>query len=216
MRPDEVLAMLRERASPQTRAQMGPRFGIHVDEALGVSMADMKRLARRLGRDHGLAAELWATGVYEARVLAGLVDEPGAVTIEQMDSWCSEFDNWAICDTVCFTLFDRAPGAWSRLEPWAANEAEFVRRASFALLWSLALHDKSAPDDHFIGALRLVERHADDVRSLVTKSMSMSLRAVGKRNANLRDAVLATAGRLAESNDVSTRRIGRTALGDFR
>lgn len=216
MNASEVMTLLRDKADPEAREQMGPRFGIHVDEAFGVSMADMKRLARGLGRDHDLAAELWATGVYEARVVAGLVDDPTVVTIEQMDSWCADFDNWAICDTVCFTLFDRAPGAWSRLEPWAANETEFVRRASFALLWSLALHDKTAPDEKFTESLKLVERYAHDTRPLVTKSISMSLRAVGKRNTILREAVLATAGQLSESEDVPTRRIGRTALRDFR
>ena len=106
--------MLQDHASADARAQLGPRYGIHVDEALGVSMADMKRVARRVGRDHALAADLWATGVYEARVVAGLVDDPSAVTIEQMDAWCADFDSWAICDTVCFTLFDRAPG---RVDP---------------------------------------------------------------------------------------------------
>lgn len=216
MQVSDVLAALREHASVEVRAQMGRRYGIYVDEALGVSMADMKRLARECGRDHTLAAKLWATGVYEARVVAGLVAEPGLVTIEQMDAWCSEFDNWAICDTICFTLFDRAPGAWTRLEPWAASEAEFVRRASFALLWSLALHDKAAPDDRFNSALTLVEQHAKDERPLVTKSISMSLRAVGRRNADLQVAVLATAARLTELDSAPARRIGRTALRDFR
>ena len=109
-------------------------------------MAAMKRIARDLGRDHALAAELWVTGIYEARIVAALVDEPALVTLAQMDRWCADFDNWAICDRVCFSLFDRAPGAWSRVEPWARDDREFVRRASFALLWSLALHDGSADD----------------------------------------------------------------------
>ena len=160
MQAAEVMALLRDHASADARALLGPRYGSPVDNALGVSMADMKRLARPLGRDHALAADLWATGVYEARVVAGLVDDPAAVTVEQLDSWCADFDSWAICDTVCFTLFDRAPDAWTRLQPWAADDALFVRRASFALLWSLALHDTAAPDDRFLAALDLVEECA--------------------------------------------------------
>ncbi|MDQ0373973.1 DNA alkylation repair protein [Cellulomonas humilata] len=216
MQASEVLALLQEHASADARAQLGPRYGIHVDEALGVSMADMKRLARPLGRDHALAAELWSTGVYEARVVAGLVDDPAVVTIEQMDSWCADFDSWAICDTVCFTLFDGAPDAWSRLEPWAADEALFVRRASFALLWSLALHDRAAADDSFRAGLDLVEQHATDERPLVSKSISMALRAVGRRSPDLRAAVLSTASRLGDSDSAPARRVGRTALRDFR
>jgi len=212
----DVMAMLQRHASADARALLGPRYGIHVDQALGVSMSDLKRLARGLGRDHGLAAGLWATGVYEARVMAGLVDEPASVTVEQMDAWCADFDSWAICDTVCFTLFDRAPGAWTRLEPWAADEALFVRRASFALLWSLALHDAGAQDDRFRAALDLVEEHAQDERPLVGKSISMALRAVGRRNDDLRAAVLATAERLGGSDSVPARRVSRTALREFR
>lgn len=215
MQASEVLDMLRDHASPDARALLGPRYGIHVDEALGVSMADMKRVARVLGRDHTLAADLWATGVYEARVVAGLVDDPRAVTVEQMDSWCADFDSWAICDTVCFTLFDRAPGAWTRLGPWAAHDALFVRRASFALLWSLALHDHAASDEAFRAALDLVEKHAGDERPLVGKSISMALRAVSRRNADLRAAVVATAERLGDSDSLPARRVGRTALREL-
>lgn len=210
-----VLAVLREHASVETLAQMGPRYGIHAGESLGVPMAAMKQIARDLGRDHALAAELWVTGVYEARIVAALVDEPALVTIEQMDRWCADFDNWALCDTVCFSLFDRAPYAWSRLEPWAGDDREFVRRASFALLWSLALHDTSADDALFVAGLALVEHYAADERPLVTKSMSMSLRAIGRRNASLQEAVRATAARLVEADSGPARRVGRTALREL-
>ena len=211
----EALAMLREHASDETLAQMGPRYGIHAEQSLGVPMAAMKRIARDLGRDHALAADLWATAMYEARIVAALVEEPDLVTLEQMDRWCADFDNWALCDTVCFSLFDRAPHAWSRLEPWARDDREFVRRASFALLWSLALHDTSAADAQFVGGLALVERYAADQRPLVTKSMSMSLRAIGRRNPFLLGAVRATAARLVEADSGPARRVGRTALRDM-
>ena len=175
-------------------------------------MAAMKRIARDVGRDHSLAAELWSTAIYEARIVASLVDEPDLVTIEQMDRWCADFDNWALCDTVCFSLFDRAPDAWSRLDPWARDERELVRRASFALLWSLALHDRSTDDARFVAGLELVEQYAADERPLVTKSMSMSLRAIRRRSPALEKAVRATAERLAEADSGPERGVGRTAL----
>ena len=212
---DRVLVVLREHASDETLAQMGPRYGIHSEQSLGVPMAAMKRIARHVGRDHELATELWATAIYEARIVAALVDEPERVTLEQMDAWCADFDNWALCDTVCFSLFDRAPHAWSRLEPWARDGREFVRRASFALLWSLALHDTSAADAQFVAGLALVEEYAADERPLVTKSMSMSLRAIGRRNPSLQGAVRATAARLVEADSGPARRVGRTALRDM-
>ena len=212
MTADSVLAVLRERASPETLAQMGPRYGIHAASALGVPMAAMKKVARDLGRDHALASELWSTGVYEARTVAALVDEPALVTIGQMDGWCADFDNWAICDTVCFSLFDRAPDAWSRLDPWARDERELVRRASSADLSCSARLHSSANDARFVAGLELVEQYAADERPLVTKSMSMSLRAIRRRSPALEKAVRATAERLAEADSGPERRVGRTAL----
>ena len=191
---------------------MGPKYGIHTQHAYGVSMASMKRLAKQLGQDHDLAAGLWSTELYEARIVASMVDEPARVTSAQMDRWCGDFDNWAICDTVCFNLFDRAPAAWQKVEPWSRRPEEFVKRASLALLWSLALHDKAAADDLFVSSLELVERGALDDRPMVTKAASMALYAVGRRNAVLTDAATTTAERLSASPSPAARTLGRSAL----
>jgi 3-methyladenine DNA glycosylase AlkD len=113
------------------------RYAIPSERAFGVAMRDVQAFAKRIGRNHQFASELWDTGWYEARLLATYVDEPDKITIKQMDQWCRDFDNWAICDTVCFALFDRSPHAWSRVEPWSKQTGEFQRRAAFALLWGL-------------------------------------------------------------------------------
>ncbi|MCU1487184.1 MAG: hypothetical protein JWN67_3930 [Actinomycetia bacterium] len=189
---------------------MASRYGIHTDRAVGVSMADMKRLAKELGRDHDLAGALWSTMVYEARIVASMVDEPDEVSSAQMDRWCQDFDNWAICDTVCFNLFDRAPDAWQKVDPWASGSEEFVKRGGFALLWSLALHDKAAPDRLFVDGLGLVEREAGDGRPLVAKSINMALYAIGRRNTALAAAARVTADRLAAADSAPARKVGRS------
>lgn len=191
------------------------RYGIQAPRAFGVSIADVQRLAKTLGRDHGLALELWATCWYEARILTAFVDEPARVTPSQMDRWARDFDNWAVCDTVCFHLFDRTPHAWKKLEPWSRRREEFVRRAAFATLAGLALHDKEAGDTRFRKALRLVERAADDERNFVKKGVSWGLRVVGRRNQALNAAALEVAGRLAESDNAAARWIGRGALKEL-
>ena len=211
----EVLSLLEERASAERREQMGTRYGIHTPHALGVAMGDMKVVAREVGPSHELAGALWDSGVYEARMVASMVDEPARVTSAQMDSWCADFDNWAICDTVCFNLFDRAPDAWAKVAAWAGRPEEFVKRGAFALLWSLALHDKEAADDRFVSALALAERESSDERRMVTKAISMALKAVGKRNAVLRSATMDVARRMAELPSGPGRSIGRGALRDL-
>ena len=152
------------------------RYGLPSDKAFGVPVGVMQKLAKRLGRNHDLALALWETGWYEARMLASFLDEPERVTPAQMDRWCRDFDNWGICDTVCFHLFDRTPHAWSKVEPWSRRRDEFQRRAAFALLACLSGHDKSADDEAFAECLPLIEKAASDERNFVKKGVSWALR----------------------------------------
>lgn len=215
---DEVQAALNwlKRTGTQTiRDDMGPKYGIHVDKAFGVSMANMKILAKKLGTHHELAIALWDTGWYEARVLASMIDDPAQITSMQMDNWCKDFDNWGICDTVCFNLFDRTPHAWMKVVSWSKKTGEFQKRTAFTLLWSLTAHDKKADNSHFINGLQLIERAAVDERHFVKKAVNMALRAIGKRNRVLNEAATTVAQRLAESPDATPRWIGKDALREL-
>lgn len=209
-----VLRMLEERSTAHDLANL-ERFGIVAANALGVSMANIQAVAKRVGRSHELAAALWATGCYEARMLCSFVDEPSLVTSEQMDAWCRDFDNWGICDTVCFKLFDQTPHAWKKVAEWSRRRAEFEKRAAFALLASLAGHDRDATDEQFLRGLALIERAAGDERNFVKKGVSWALRRIGLRNARLREASVELAGRLADSTDPAARWVGKDALREF-
>jgi 3-methyladenine DNA glycosylase AlkD len=214
---DEVrsaLSWLKGHSSKRTLDGMA-RYGIPSDNAFGVTMANMKVLAKRLGRNHELAAALWETGWYEARMLTSFVDEPARVTAAQMDRWCRDFDNWGICDTVCFHLFDRTPHAWQKVAQWSDRRQEFVKRAAFALLWGLTVHDKHAGDAPFIGGLIFIERAATDERHFVKKSVNMALRAIGKRNPALNAAAVAVARRLADSPQAAARWVEKDALREL-
>ena len=191
------------------------RYGIPSDNALGVSVADIRLLAKQIGRNHELAAALWQTGVYEARMLTAFIDEPARVTPGQMDRWCRDFDSWAICDTLCFHLFDRTPHAWRKIEKWSVRREEFVKRAAFALLASVALHDKKAADEPFIRSLRLIEQAASDKRNFVKKGVSWALRGIGKRNPILKATTTKVARRLADSADAAARWVGKDALKEL-
>jgi 3-methyladenine DNA glycosylase AlkD len=211
---DEALGWLRRHATKRTRDGMA-RFGIPSANALGVTVADIRRYAKTIGKDHALADALWKTGVYEARFLAAFVDDPAAVTPAQMERWAADFDSWAVTDTVCFALFDRAAGAWKKVRAWAGARPEFKKRAAFALLWSLSVHDKQAADGLFLGCLPLVEAGAVDERDYVKKGVDMALRALGKRNPALRRAAVELARRLCESNRGAQAWVGRSTLREL-
>jgi 3-methyladenine DNA glycosylase AlkD len=210
----DILGWLERRGSRRNREGMA-RYGIVADKVFGVSVSTIQQFATRIGRDHDLAIALWKTGWYEARMLTAFIDEPARVTPAQMDEWAGDFDNWAICDTVCFHLFDRTPHAWRKVNEWSRRRHEFVKRAAFALVASLALHDKRAGDEPFLRSLLLVERAATDERNFVKKGVSWALRVVGRRNDALNAAAIETARRLAGSTDASARWIGKGALREL-
>jgi len=213
-RVDDAIAWLRSHATKATRDGMA-RYNVPSDKAFGVSMKNIQLLAKQLGRDHALAAALWETGWYEARMLTAFVDEPERVTSAQMDRWSRQFDNWAICDTLAFALWDRTPHAWTKVEQWAGRREEFIKRTAFALLWSLTVHDKEATDKQFLRGLALIEQAAADDRNFVMKAVNMALRAIGKRNAALNAAAAKTATRLAVSSDASAKWVGKHALREI-
>jgi 3-methyladenine DNA glycosylase AlkD len=209
-----VVTELERRGTSHTRNGMA-RYGLPSDKAFGVAVSTLHQMAKRLGRNHELAAALWETGWYEARMLAAFVDEPSRITAAQMDRWCREFDNWGICDTVCFHLFDRTPHAWRKVEQWAGRRDEFVKRAAFALLASLTAHDKAAGEERFVHGLALIERAAGDERNFVRKAVNWALRCIGKRSFGLNQVAIAVARRLATSDDAAARWVGKDALREL-
>lgn len=210
-----MLSSLQSVADPRVLNDMSARYGIFTDKAFGVSMSNIQQVAKPLGRNHELALALWNTGWYEARMLTSFIDDPELVSSAQMDSWCADFDNWGICDTLCFNLFDRTPHAWRKMLQWCKREEEFIKRAGFALLWALTVHDKNASEDQFVQGLVMVLRGASDNRHLVKKAVNMALRAVGKRNRALNAAAIAIARRLTESANSDARWVGSHALREL-
>ena len=207
-----VLSSLKRLSSARIREEMSSRYGIVTNDAYGVRMRDMQGVAKKLGHNHALALALWDTGNYEARTVAAFVAEPERVTPALMDRWCRDFDNWGICDTVCFKLFDQSPHAFGRVEAWAGRKDEFQKRAAFALLACLALHDEDADDQTFAKLLPLIETAATDERNFVKKGVSWALRAIGVRSAALKSAAIESARRLASAEDSTARWIGKDAL----
>jgi 3-methyladenine DNA glycosylase AlkD len=210
-----ILATLQGLGNPRFRAEMESRYGIVTKDAFGVRMNEMQRVAKQLGRNHALALALWATGNYEARTVAAYLAEPERVTPGLMDRWCRDFDNWAICDTVCFKLFDQSPHAFAKVAVWAKRKEEFTKRAAFALLAALALHDKDADDTAFLKCLPLIETAASDERNFVKKGVSWALRAIGTRNVKLHAEVMEVAWQLKAAPNSSARWIGSDVMRDI-
>ena len=198
-----ILTELRAMGSEKDRAGMA-RYGINTTDAFGVSVYELRQIAKRLGTDHDLALALWATGNHEARLLACFVDDPAAVTPEQIEEWAGSFDSWDICDQATTSLFDLTRHAWGKAAEWAKHDEEWVKRAGFALMAGLAVHDKNTDDRAFIELLPLIEHGAVDDRNFVKKAVNWALRNIGKRNLALNAAAIACAEKILNAaNEVA-------------
>jgi 3-methyladenine DNA glycosylase AlkD len=210
-----VLRELRALADPKVRVQMA-HFGVHVENAFGISAPRLHRLAKAIGKNHALARQLWATGHHEARLLAALIDDPTKVTEAQMERWARDFDAWDVVDGTCCYLFVHAEPAWGKAVEWSRRKEEFVKRAGFALMAYLAYKDKAALDSRFLRLLSIVRREARDERNFARKAVNWALRNIGKRNVRLNRAAIRTAEQIRRADSRAARWVAADALRELR
>lgn len=212
---EDVLARLRALADPTRLAGMA-RYGIATDSAFGVTIGELRGVAKELGRDHDLAAALWDSRVHEARILASIVDDAALVDDGQFERWAADFESWDLCDQVCQNLFRYAPPAWQKAVEWTRRPELFVKRAGFSLMAGLAVADKKADDERFAALLQPLADGADDDRPLVRKGASWALRAIGKRSPGLRALAVEVAETLRGHEGPGARWVGTDALRELR
>lgn len=215
MKPDQIIHRLKEMSDPQNVAGMA-RFGIQTENALGVPIPELRKLAREVGRNHLLAQQLWQTNIHEAQLLAAYVDDPQQVNKQQMEQWVRDFNSWDICDQVCNHLFRKTPFARQVALKWSRAQAEFVKRAGFVMMSVLAVHDKKSGDQSFLDFLKIIQQEAQDERNFVKKAVNWALRQIGKRNRNLHRAALITAEEIKRLDSRTARWVATNALQELR
>ncbi|QSZ67259.1 DNA alkylation repair protein [Methanofollis aquaemaris] len=214
MNRDEVMARLHTLADPAYREGM-TRFGLSDQNAVGVRVPELRKLAREIKKDHALAVALWEESSREAKILATLIDDPAQVTHAQMEAWAGVFDSWEICDLCCQNLFVLTPHARKTAEAWMRRDKEYVKRAGFVLVAKLARAEKDSDDEWFLASFDAIRAGAKDPRNFVKKAVSWALREIGKRNERCREEAIALAEELAASNDPTQRWIGKDTLRDL-
>jgi 3-methyladenine DNA glycosylase AlkD len=213
---DQVLKTLESKTDPAAVRGMA-RYGITARKVLGGwSTPALKKFAREIGKNHGMAKKLWTTAILEARLLAGLIAEKEKLTPRQMEDWAEDFDSWAVCDGTCLNLFRYTPFAYAKCVEWSKRDEEFVKRAGFALMAGLAVSDKAAPDRRFRQFLPLIKKESTDARNYVKKAVNWALRQIGKRNLSLNRAAIKAAQQIHGMDSPSARWIAADALRELR
>ncbi len=210
----EILKQLNSKGS-QANLEGMARFGITVEKRFGISVTDLRRIAKEIEKDHKLAVDLWKSGIADARILASMIAVPEKMTSEEMDAWVLGFDSWDVCDQVCMNLFDKTRFARQKISEWSNREEEYVKRAAFALIACLAVHDKQAADEDFIGFLKVIRHAAIDERNYVKKAVNWALRNIGKRNAGLNNAAIETAKEIQQIGSKAARWIAANAIREL-
>ena len=210
----EIIAHLKQTAIP-SRLEGMERYGINTSKALGVTMPELRNLAKLIKKDHELALELWGTGIHECRILASIIDDYKQVMPQQMDKWAADFDSWDVCDQVCGNLFVRTPYAVEKAFEYTSSEKEFVKRAGFVLIAQLQVHNKKIADEELLKFLPVIEREAWDDRNFVKKAVNWALRQIGKRSKFLHGPAIECAKRIARQDSKSAKWIARDALAEL-
>lgn len=214
MNYQEIIKRLKSLPNPKNVEGMA-RFGINPKNTFGISIPDLRKLAKQIGKDHNLALQLWKSGYHEARILAGTIDESNKVMDSQMDSWVKDFDSWDVCDQVVSSLFDKTPFAYKKAFEWSKRKEEFVKRAGYVMMAALSVHDKKASDEKLMKFFPIIKRGATDERNFVKKAVNWALRQIGKRNANLQKKASILAKELSISVNKTSRWIGNDALREL-
>ena len=214
MQYDEILKELKSLSDPSAVEGMA-RYGINADHAYGVSIPSLRKIAKRVGKDHALAERLWSCGIHEARILASMVEDPSDLSGEQMDRWAGDFNSWDLCDQCCNNLFRKSRFAHAKALEWAARKEEFVKRAGFTLMACRAVHDKDTGDADFIVFLQSIKQETDDHRNYVKKAVNWALRQIGKRNLKLNREAVKVASHMRKLESKSAKWIGSHALREL-
>jgi len=210
----EVLERLKTLANPEAVDKM-KKFGITAKNTYGVSIPNLRTLAKKIGKNHPLALKLWSSGIHDARILASLIADYKKVTEQQMESWVQDFNSWDICDQCVNNLFRKTKFAYQKIIEWSSRKEEFVKRTGFSMLASLAVHDKKKEDKEFIKFFKIIKREATDERNFVKKAVNWALRQIGKRNFNLNKKAIKTAKEIQKINSKSAKWIAAGALREL-
>jgi len=214
MQYDEVIERLESLSDSEAVKGMA-RFGINPENSYGISIPNLQKVARKIGKDHSLAEQLWSSGIRDARILACMIDDPKLITESQLERWVGDFDSWDVCDQCCNRLFQKTEFAYQKAIEWSERSEEFVKRAGFVLMTQLAVHDKKADDSRFLSFLPIIKREAEDKRNFVKKAVNWALRQIGKRNQALNKAAVGAAREIQQIDSKSAGWIAADTLREL-
>jgi len=194
MNTQDVLALLEENRNERGIAHWNKRSSKL--KSFGIGLTQLRKLAKQIGRNHELAAELWESDVYDAKVIGLLIDEPKKLTREQAEGQVEELQQGMLTHVFasCDATLAKTPWAFDLAREWMESDDPVRRRCGYGLLYELSKKNPKGMDDAFL--LERIDRIENSIRDeemWVRESMAGALMGIGKRNRVLNTAAIRAA-----------------------
>lgn len=213
MNENQLIKILKPLGNKENIVGMA-RFGIVPKNAIGVFVPKLRLISKKIGKNQELAQKLWKSRIHEIKLIAIFIQEPEKINSKQMNFWVKDFYSWDICDQCC-SVWAKSKLSWQKPVTWAKSNKEFVRRAAFALIACLAVHDKTAKNKDYIKFFPLIKKYSTDKRNYVKKATNWALRQIGKRNWYLNKQAIKTAKDIKKIDSKSARWVASNAISEL-
>lgn len=214
MKSQEIIRELKKLSSDKHKANV-VRMGIPEDTSLGVSIANLRKLAKEIKKSNSLAYQLWNTGYHEAKLLAVLIFEKDPIDIKDVEKLMNSVISWDLCDHLCKNLIIKQPYYNKLILSWINSSHTYKKRASFVLMASSLIHDKDLLDSKIDEYLDLIYEYSKDDHEHVKKSISWALREIGKKNFTYNEKALILAYELKATGDKNQVWIGKSVIKEL-
>lgn len=200
MNCEEIIKQLHSWASPKYKANV-VKMGIPEECSIGVSTAEIRKLAKELEKSNELAFDLWKTGYHEAKLLAVLLFDTRKISLEEVENLITDVISWDLCDHLCKNLIIKLKDYDSLIEKWITSQQTYQKRAAFTLMASAVIHKKTISDETLHNYLELIKENSRDEQEHIKKSVSWALREIGKKDFNYNEKALVLAYELKENGN---------------
>lgn len=201
MKAPEVLQLLETHQNPRGMANWVKLFGgLGRFKSFGIGLTQLRRLAKKVGRDHDLAAELWTSDYVDARIISLLIDEPKKMTREQAEKQVEELGQGMLAHifSSCDATLPKAAFAVELAGDWIRSKSQVRRQCGYGLIYELSKNtrDKRLTDDLFLECIERIRKSIAQEPDGVRIAMASALMGIGKRNKALHGPALALAREL--------------------
>lgn len=195
MTATEVMTLLEAARDERGIAHWG-KLGSSLS-SYGIGLTKLRQLAKQIGRDRELAQTLWTSSVYDAKVIALLIDEPKLVTREQAEQQVEQLADGQLAHVFssCDATLAKTDFAVELVDQWVTSPDAMRRACAYGLLYEASKFKgkKALPEAFLLAHIHRISRTIADETEQVRLAMATALMGIGKLTARLNAEALAVA-----------------------